>query len=69
VACEKKILLKQALANASEQLLLAAARLNANIGIAQKDEYHRVRMALEMAKDATDRALIALERHAAEHSC
>jgi hydroxyethylthiazole kinase-like sugar kinase family protein len=69
LACEKKILLMQALANASEQLLLAATRLNANIGTAQKDGYQRMRLAVETAKDATDRARIALDRHAAEHGC
>jgi hypothetical protein len=69
VACEKKILLVQALSNASEQLLLAATRLNANIGTTQQDDYQRIRLALETAKDATDRARTALDRHTGEHGC
>jgi hypothetical protein len=67
--CEEKVQLVNSFAAAADQYSAAIAELRARMAISPKQEYERLRIAVEVTRLASEEARIALERHTASHHC
>lgn len=67
--CEEKSQLLRAYSFAASDYSRAVMVLNEHVGIMRKDEYEKLRRFSEKARQLTDDARQALERHTAEHGC
>jgi hypothetical protein len=69
VLCEEKGRLVKKFAAAADHYSAAIAKLQARMAISPREEYERLRMAVEVTRLASEAARLALEQHTASHNC